>query len=180
MPWALEIDDAHNLGYPEGTTFHPTFLYESLWNVALAGLLVWIDRRFRLGPGKLFPLYMIGYGIGRFWIEALRIDPTEASDVAGLRWNQWVALAAIVGGAAWFALMKNRPWPEPRRDAGGEAAVADGARPELLDEVSDPAGDAGDGEQGGVAGQVADVEQRADGEVDVGQVPDEPTGLGDD
>lgn len=180
LPWALEIDPAHNLGYPAGTTFHPTFLYESLWNLGLAGLLVWIDRRFRLGPGKLFPLYVAGYGVGRFWVESLRIDPTESGDVAGLRWNQWVALAAIVGGAAWFRLMRDRPWPSPADDASGEPAVAQRAGGELLDEVGDPAGDAGDGEQGDVDGESADVHERAEGEVDVGELSDRPPGLGQD
>ncbi len=112
LPWALEIDDAHNLGYPSGTTFHPTFLYESLWNAGLVVVLLWIQRRFRLAPGRLMGAYLIGYGIGRFWIEALRIDPTEASDVAGLRWNQWVALAAVVGGAIYLWITRGRTWPD--------------------------------------------------------------------
>ena len=76
-------------------------------------MLLCIDRRFRLGPGRLFSLYLMGYGTGRFWIEGLRIDATEAADVAGLRWNQWVALAAVVGGAVWFARTRDRRWPEP-------------------------------------------------------------------
>jgi prolipoprotein diacylglyceryl transferase len=119
LPWALEIDDAHNLDYPSGTTFHPTFLYESLWNFALCGLLLWIDKRFRLGPGRLFACYLIGYGTGRFWIEALRIDPTEASDVLGMRWNQWVALAAVVAGAIWLLRTKGQKWPEPHEGPTG-------------------------------------------------------------
>ena len=183
LPWALEIDDAHNLGYPSGTTFHPTFLYESLWNLALVVVLLAIDRRFRLGPGRLFPLYLIGYGVGRFWIEALRIDPTEASDVAGLRWNQWVALAAVAGGLAWFVAMRDRAWPasvESGGDAGGESTEADGAGVELFDVVGDPSGDAGDGEDRGVTGQVTDLDQRSEAEVDVGQMPDDPARLGDD
>lgn len=117
LPWALEVDADHLPdGYAEGTTFHPTFLYEFAWNMGLCGLLLWIDRRRgqQLGPGRLFPLYLIGYGVGRFWIEGLRIDSTELSDVAGLRWNQWVALAMVVGGAAWFALARPTAWPSPR------------------------------------------------------------------
>jgi prolipoprotein diacylglyceryl transferase len=120
LPWALEIDDAHNLGYPSGTTFHPTFLYESLWNFALCGVLLWIDKRFRLGPGRLFACYLIGYGTGRFWIEALRIDPTEASDVLGMRFNQWVALAAVVAGAIWLLGTRGQKWPEPVEPTGGD------------------------------------------------------------
>lgn len=132
LPWALEIDDAHNLDYPSGTTFHPTFLYESLWNFALCGLLLWIDKRFRLGPGRLFACYLIGYGTGRFWIEALRIDPTEASDVLGMRWNQWVALAAVVAGAIWLWRTKGQKWPESHEGpTGGDDDESD------ADDVSD-------------------------------------------
>lgn len=154
LPWALEIDDAHNLDYPPGTTFHPTFLYESLWNLGLVGLLLWLDRRLKLGPGRLFAVYLIGYGAGRFWIEGLRIDPTEASDVAGLRWNQWVALAAIVGGTVWLARTRGSRWPEPASVdgsadvAGGEATDADGSGAELLGVMGDPAGDPGDRDPG--------------------------------
>jgi prolipoprotein diacylglyceryl transferase len=113
LPWGLEIDDAHTpLGFASDTTFHPTFLYESLWNLGLVVVLLWIDRRLRLGPGRLFAVYVMGYGIGRYWIEGLRIDPVELSDVGGLRWNQWVALAAIVGGAAYLLATHGRRWPD--------------------------------------------------------------------
>ena len=181
LPWALEIDDAHNLDYPPGTTFHPTFLYESLWNLGLVGLLLWIDRRFKLGPGRLFAWYLIGYGTGRFWIEGLRIDPTEASDVAGLRWNQWVALAAVVGGAIWLLMTRGSTWPEPSPvETGGDTPEPDGSGVELLGDVGDPAGDPRDGEEGDVAGESGDVDQRAEGEIDVGQVPDDPSRFRDD
>ncbi len=112
LPWALEIDDDHlPAGFESGTTFHPTFLYESLWNIALVGVLLWVDRVFKLGPGRLMAVYVIGYGVGRFWVEGLRIDPSR--DVAGLRWNQWVALAAIAGGAIYLIATRGRTWPEP-------------------------------------------------------------------
>jgi prolipoprotein diacylglyceryl transferase len=182
LPWALEIDDAHLVaGYPSGTTFHPTFLYESLWNLGLVGVLLWIDRRLKLGPGRLFACYLIGYGAGRFWIEGLRIDPTEASDVLGLRFNQWVALAAVLAGVIWLARTRGSTWPEASPEvADGEPAEAEGAFPDLLDEVGDPAGDAGDGEDGAVSGQIGDVDEGAEREVDVGHVPDDPSRLRDD
>ncbi len=108
LPWALEIDDAHLLaGFESGTTFHPTFLYESLWSLALCFVLLWIDRKFRPGLGQLMAMYIMGYGVGRFWVEGLRID--RADELAGLRWNQWVAVAAVVGGAAVLALMRRSP-----------------------------------------------------------------------
>lgn len=180
LPWALEIDEAHNLGYPAGTTFHPTFLYESLWNLGLVAFLLWIDRRLKLGPGRLFAVYLMGYGAGRFWIEGLRIDPTEASDVAGLRWNQWVALGAIAVGAIWLTRTRGRRWPESPTDAGREATEPDRAFPELLGVVGDPPSDAGDREDRRVGGETPDVDERAEREVDIGQVPDDPTGLRED
>ena len=108
LPWALEIDNPN--GYPPGTTFHPTFLYESLWNLALCGVLLWIQRRYRLAAGRLLGVYLIGYGTGRFWIEGLRIDP--ANSTGGLRLNQWVALAAIAAGAIYLVATRGQKWAE--------------------------------------------------------------------
>ena len=105
VPWALEVDAAHTPAtYELGTTFHPTFLYESVWSLGLCGLLLWIDRTRPLGGSRLFALYVAGYGVGRFWVEGLRID--AASTLGGLRWNQWVALAAVVGGLAHLVLTR--------------------------------------------------------------------------
>ena len=70
-------------------------------------MLLWIDRRFNPAPGRLMAMYVVGYGIGRFWVEGLRID--NADHVAGLRWNQWVALAAIVGGLVLPACSRGEP-----------------------------------------------------------------------
>ena len=110
LPWALEIDAEHlEPGYAVGTTFHPTFLYESLWSLGLVFVLLWIDRRFRLRDGSLMAIYVIGYGIGRFWVEGLRIDP--ADELGGLRWNQWVSLAAIAGGLIALWILEHRPLP---------------------------------------------------------------------
>jgi phosphatidylglycerol---prolipoprotein diacylglyceryl transferase len=100
LPWALEIDDDHlPAGYASGTTFHPTFLYESLWNLGLCGVLLWIDRRWALPRGSLMAVYIAGYGVGRLWVESLRIDP--ANEIAGLRVNEWMAILAIAGGSAY-------------------------------------------------------------------------------
>jgi prolipoprotein diacylglyceryl transferase len=103
LPWGLRIDTEHlPAGYPPGTTFHPTFLYESLWNFALCIVLLRIDRRSRLRPGRLFAMYVVGYAVGRFWIEGLRIDP--AHTFGGLRLNQWVAAIAAAVAALYLAL----------------------------------------------------------------------------
>ncbi len=101
LPWALRIDNVPD-GYPAGTTFHPTFLYESLWNLALCALLLWIDRRFRLRPGRLLAVYVLGYGIGRFWVEGLRID--VAKSAGGLRLNQWMAIVIAVSAALYLVV----------------------------------------------------------------------------
>ena len=102
LPWALEIDAVHRpTAHLDAATFHPTFLYEGLWNVALAVVLVRVERRGILRPGYIVALWVFGYGLGRLWVEALRVD--AASLIAGVRVNTWMALVAIlVGGAvAW-------------------------------------------------------------------------------
>ncbi len=108
LPWGLEIDNP--AGYPTGTLFHPVFLYESVWSIALCGALLWIQRTFRLAAGRLFAVYLAGYGAGRFWIEGLRID--EAHVIGGLRLNQWVALAAVATGAAYLVATRGQKWDE--------------------------------------------------------------------
>ena len=112
LPWGLEIDDAHRTGpaakyVGQDLLFHPAFLYESLANVALAAVLLLIDKRFRIRGGHLMAMYIMGYGAIRFFVEGVRID--EADHVGGLRWNQWVALAAVVGGAAYLLVSRRRP-----------------------------------------------------------------------
>ncbi len=141
LPWALEIDEAHLLdGFAVGTTFHPTFLYESLWSLGLCLLLIWIDRRFRPAPGQLFVMYVMGYGIGRFWVEGLRIDP--ADEIAGLRLNQWVALVAVVLSAALLVWMRRHPIAEPVIEQPGEpdddlSVAADDQADEQADDPAD-------------------------------------------
>ena len=82
--------------FPVGTAFHPTFLYEALWNLAGIALLLWLDRRFRLGYGRVFALYVMGYTSGRGWIETLRIDTIELDNVLGLRWGVWMSIVLFV------------------------------------------------------------------------------------
>lgn len=87
-------------------SYHPTFLYESLWCLGVAALLVWADRRFRLRPGQVFALYVMGYTLGRVWIEMMRVD--EANHVLGLRLNVWTSLLVFAFGLAWFVLARRR------------------------------------------------------------------------
>ena len=103
LPWALRVDDDHlPAAYESGTTFHPTFLYESMWTLGLSVWLVRLSGSPRFAGSRLFALYVSGYGLGRLWIEGLRID--DASVIGGLRWNQWVAIVAIVGGLIYLAV----------------------------------------------------------------------------
>ncbi|WP_419926702.1 prolipoprotein diacylglyceryl transferase [Candidatus Poriferisocius sp.] len=101
LPWALEIDPEHRrLQYLDDEIFHPAFLYECIWNLALVGFLLWAGKRFTLKPGRLFGLYVLGYSLGRLWIETIRVD--FASELAGVRVNIWVMLALIVGSVAYL------------------------------------------------------------------------------
>jgi len=115
LPWGLEIassNPAFPVGLPEGTLFHPTFLYEMIWNVVGAALLLFLGTRFQLQWGKVFALYLIWYGIGRAWLEAIRLDPSEI--LLGLRINDWGAILAIaIGLAIWVVQSARHPGREP-------------------------------------------------------------------
>lgn len=127
LPWGLEIAERYRpAGYEQFPTFHPTFLYESLWLVGMAIVLVWADRRFRLGHGRVFALYVLLYTAGRIWIEALRID--SANTILGLRLNIWTSL--LVGLAALGYLIvsaRMRPGREESLTRPGRAAEGDSA-----------------------------------------------------
>jgi prolipoprotein diacylglyceryl transferase len=112
LPWGLEIDPGFRpADYAQFSTFHPTFLYELLWNLAVAVALVVLDRRYRLGHGKVFALYVIFYTMGRFWIEALRID--QVNEIGGFRLNNYTSLILFLVALVWFIwLVKNRPGRE--------------------------------------------------------------------
>jgi prolipoprotein diacylglyceryl transferase len=131
LPWALEVSDAAAVaaGYPPGTTFHPTFLYESLWNFGLCGLLIWADRRFRPRGYQMVALYVLGYGVGRLWVEMLRIDP--ANEIGPFRVNEVVSVAAIVLSLAALALGPRLGWG--RAGDPDVVAVAPAAEAEVVD-----------------------------------------------
>ena len=82
--------------YLDVATFHPTFLYECLWNLGAFAVLIWLDRRFRLGHGRVAALYVMLYTAGRGWIENLRIDDVQMNDVLGLRLNVWTSIVLFV------------------------------------------------------------------------------------
>lgn len=107
LPWGLRIDAAHRpAGYQQYATFQPTFLYESLWCLAVAALVWWADRRFALTRGRAFALYVAAYTVGRAWIEYLRID--TANHILGLRLNDWTSLFIFMSATAYLIATRSR------------------------------------------------------------------------
>ena len=103
LPWGLEIAPQFRPeGYAEFATFHPTFLYESLWMVGVALVLIWADKRFQMGHGRVFALYVLLYCVGRGWIEYLRID--TANTILGLRLNLWTSILVGLGALAYLII----------------------------------------------------------------------------
>ncbi|MDQ1686733.1 MAG: hypothetical protein QOC82_3470 [Frankiaceae bacterium] len=107
LPWGLEIDPDNPDAIPGAEAYHPTFLYEALWNVGVAGVVLWADRRWRLGRGRAFALYLALYAVGRSWVEALRID--EAHRFFGLRLNDYVAGIVFAGATTYFIRKRGLP-----------------------------------------------------------------------
>ncbi|WEK14298.1 MAG: prolipoprotein diacylglyceryl transferase [Candidatus Microbacterium phytovorans] len=109
LPWGLEIDypnAAWPAGLPEGTLFHPTFLYEVVWNTLGVLVLLWAGRKFRLQWGRLFALYLVWYSAGRIVWESIRIDPSEV--YLGLRTNVWAAIFGVLVGVVIFVVQTRR------------------------------------------------------------------------
>ncbi|MBG6097296.1 prolipoprotein diacylglyceryl transferase [Nocardioides luteus] len=107
LPWGLEIDPSRYPDgpsqFPVGTTFHPTFLYEFLWDIALFFVIVYLQKKLRLGGGRVVALYVMAYCLGRGLIETLRIDNVQLANVLGLRWSEWMSIILFVLAAAWWA-----------------------------------------------------------------------------
>jgi len=109
LPWGLEIEStnaAYPAGLPEGTLFHPTFLYEIIWNLVGFALILIVERKLRLQWGKVLGLYLIWYGLGRSFFESIRIDPSEV--FFGLRSNVWAAILAVVLGIVIIVVQNKR------------------------------------------------------------------------
>ncbi|MEU1982733.1 prolipoprotein diacylglyceryl transferase [Nocardia sp. NPDC019395] len=162
MPWGLEIylrfDESGRLDMMNGVSsgevhsvVHPTFLYELLWNVAVVVALVLIDRRFRIGHGRLFALYVAGYCFGRFFVELMRDD--EATHIAGIRINSFTSALVFLAAIAYFLLATKgretaaqlqpdagpRPWPWQLGALRAAGAAGEGAA-----ETGSGAGDTGE------------------------------------
>lgn len=125
LPWALEIDRAHRpAGYTQYATFHPTFLYESLWCLLVFGTIVWLERRVGLRRGQAFALYVAMYTFGRTWFEALRID--EATRIFGIRFNLLLSAVLCVGSTIWFVWLGRRPAGAPPESTPPAAIPGEG------------------------------------------------------
>ncbi|MEV5712056.1 prolipoprotein diacylglyceryl transferase [Actinoallomurus sp. NPDC052274] len=185
LPWAVKIDPAHRPSdpkYADIATYHPTFLYECLWCVGVAVLVIWAEKRFRLAYGRAFALYVAAYTVGRAWTEWLRID--EAHHILGVRLNDWTCLIVFLGAVAYMYLQRHRTENPPgalgtAADAGD--ATADPAEPAATDgdATAEPAdseptpgtGSEPDAEPAAVEPAVADAEPAE---------PDDTTAAGSD
>ncbi|MEV0690645.1 prolipoprotein diacylglyceryl transferase [Streptomyces sp. NPDC050388] len=186
LPWALHITSTAGGRVPG--YYHPTFLYESLWCVGVALLVIWADRRFKLGHGRAFALYVAAYCAGRFWIEYMRVD--EAHAILGLRLNNWTAMIVFVLAVV-YIVVSAKKWPgredvvEPVAASGGAAEASGGTgtgekgeadSPEAKDDA-ESAKDTGAGEDAKAeedaksAKSEEDAETGDDAEADSGEAP---------
>ncbi|MBV9366615.1 MAG: prolipoprotein diacylglyceryl transferase [Solirubrobacterales bacterium] len=124
LPWALKISPDHRPPhFSQYATFQPTFLYEIIWNLGLAGFLIWLGSHRRIKPPGLFALYVAGYAGFRIFEETIRID--YSNHVLGMRLNFWIATLVCLAGLAWFVWIQRRgkyeplPLDGPRADARG-------------------------------------------------------------
>ncbi|GAC1587498.1 MAG: prolipoprotein diacylglyceryl transferase [Acidimicrobiales bacterium] len=137
LPWGLEISRAQRpLGYEQFSTFQPTFLYESIWDLCVVAIVLAAERRLRLRRGTLLAVYVVAYTFGRFFTEYLRID--KAHKIGPLRLNDWTSVAVFVGALVVLAATNRQPAreghpaaariEEPAPSTDGPTAVPPGRR----------------------------------------------------
>src|SRR6478752_7572503 len=128
LPWGLEIDVAHRpVGYEHYATFHPTFLYESLWCLIVFATLLLVESRFVLKRGQVFALYIALYTFGRIWFEALRID--DATRIFGVRFNLLLSIVLCIFGTLWFIWLGRRSTTDTPDDDSGKSPIEMDAPP---------------------------------------------------
>ncbi|HEV7183917.1 MAG: prolipoprotein diacylglyceryl transferase [Actinomycetales bacterium] len=140
LPWGLQIDAGNKaipVGLPDNTLFQPLFLYEIIWNIIGILVILWLERKFQLRWGKTFALYLIWYGLGRSYLESIRIDPSEFSFL-GIQSNVWAAFGAVVLGVVIFIVQTRRhPGLEPGVYRPGRAWIRPDAEVDFDDTDSD-------------------------------------------
>jgi len=120
LPWALQIQPSHRPPqYAHFATFHPTFLYESIWDLCVVGLVLLVERRLRLRPGSLLAVYVAAYTFGRFFTEYERVD--FAHKIGPLRLNDWTSIVVFVGAVVTLVVFNRRR--RVPREPGGTAGV---------------------------------------------------------
>jgi len=155
LPWAIRIDPGHRPpNTPDAAFYQPTFLYESIWDVSVALLLVWIDRKWHPNRGRLFAIYVAAYTAGRAVVEALRDD--HANRFLGLRLNDWVSLIVFLGALAYLWIRRDKPG----------------------DETADAVSDSGTG-SGDSSATAPDADADADADSATGSDSDSATGYSD-
>jgi prolipoprotein diacylglyceryl transferase len=190
LPWGLEIYErvgANGVVSPDlangvstGQVYavvHPTFLYELLWNVLVFAVLIWIDRRFKIGHGRLFAMYVAGYCVGRFWIELLRSD--HASLIADIRVNSFTSTFVFIGAVVYIMVApKGREDPETLKGKSRDGSLID----EVADELVAVAATSGVVAAAKAAGDDEDEDIGADAEkhVDESEEPEDDPGVGTD
>ncbi|MFF8949506.1 prolipoprotein diacylglyceryl transferase [Streptomyces sp. NPDC014940] len=162
VPWALHITSSEGGRVPG--YYHPTFLYESLWCIGVALLVIWADRRFKMGHGRAFALYVAAYCVGRAWIEYMRVD--DAHHILGLRLNDWTALIVFLLAVAYIVVSaRKRPGREAVVEPGAPGAGTAATEAEAGDEDGNAAvgraADEAGGEPGDGDGTGAKAEDRA-------------------
>ncbi|MEU6774364.1 prolipoprotein diacylglyceryl transferase [Streptomyces sp. NPDC046759] len=166
VPWALHITSSEGGRVPG--YYHPTFLYESLWCIGVALLVIWADRRFKLGHGRAFALYVAAYCVGRGWIEYMRVD--DAHHILGLRLNDWTALLVFLLAVTYMVVSsKMRPGREAVVEPGAHEEVrgdepdtAAGAEDKGEDRAEDEPGDRAEDEPGDKGENRAEVKPQAE------------------
>ncbi|ALG12789.1 prolipoprotein diacylglyceryl transferase [Kibdelosporangium phytohabitans] len=150
LPWGLEIYQRVNpntgiadqlsgvaVDHTPIAIVHPTFLYELLWNLAVALLVVYVDKKMRLGHGRAFALYVAGYTLGRTWIELMRTD--DATLVFGVRVNVWVSILVFIGAVVYFIMGRSKGEREDLALLRGDGTPQDPAPIEVSDDAEEEA-----------------------------------------
>ena len=189
VPWGMEIFyrrdsagmvDVHSLdGVSTGqvaAVVHPTFLYELLWNLAVFFFLLWADRRFRLGHGRLFALYVASYCVGRFWVELMRDD--TATHIAGIRVNVFTATFVFIGAVV-YMLLAPKGREDPASLHGWDEETRDGDEESVTEEFVEELVAAAKGTGIVAAATVAGEHESEDADA-VGDVPDAPIAWSDE